>query len=639
MAGGVDDVISCLGEQGRLSRAIPGFQSRDAQLKLADAVAKCILDKNTLIAEAGTGTGKTFAYLVPALVSGKKTIISTATKTLQDQLFHKDLPVLIRALGLSVRVQNLKGRANYICRYRLQLHNDDGRFKTPDIASDFIYVMEQLPRLKEGDRSELPQLQDDSHVWPYVTSTTDNCLGSECEYFKDCFLVKARRRALEANVVVINHHLFFADQQLKETGFGELLPGIDVIIFDEAHQLPEIALDFFGTRLSTRIMRDWMSDLIKFWPVVEQEKHPLQIFSDNWEQLLEEFNKLTNSERERRSWTYVLTKLDIFLILERLYQLIQEIIPYFANIDLKTNEELNRLQSRSIELQSLLQKFKEPIDNSIRWVECFKYHIIFHDTPMQIGSIFHELIRPQQAYIFTSATLTVNNKFDSFIAALGIKECKTLNIPSPFDFQKQALLYFPRGMPDTKHADYNKLLLEKVVPLIESLKGRCFILFTSHKALREMAGFLALRLKYPLLIQGQESKSILLARFRELGNAVLLGTSTFWEGVDVKGDALSCVIIDKIPFASPSDPVVSGQLDYYRKLGRSGFDELSLPYAVLNLKQGVGRLIRDMDDKGVLMIADPRLTGRIYGETILKSLPPMPKTRDEQIVLEFIGTL
>ena len=635
---GINEVISTLSEGGRLSRAIDGFQSREAQIQLAEAVAQTILNHKVLVAEAGTGTGKTFAYLLPALVSKKKVIVSTATKTLQDQLFNKDIPMLINALGLALRVQNLKGRANYICRYRVHLNQEEGRFKTGEVVSDFLYVMEQLPRMKEGDRSELPKLQDDSLVWPYVTSTVDNCLGVECEYFKECFLVKARKRAQEADLVVINHHLFFADLKLKDGGFGELLPGVDVIVFDEAHQLSDIALDFFGDRLSTRLLEEWMTDTMRVWPALDKENHPLKHLNEEWEQLITQCTKAFPHENERLSWTTALRHLDIPQAISRFEALILELQKCFSTIDLKENAELGRLSARLNELQSMMRVFEDSTER-IRWVECFKHHLIFHATPYHVAKVFREIIQPRQAYVFTSATITVADSFDAFIASLGLEGCQTLLLPSPFDFKQQALLYFPRSMPDTKQLDYNKALLERALPIINAFKGRCFFLFTSHKALREMATFLTGRLPYPILVQGEESKTILLARFRELGNAVLLGTSTFWEGVDVKGDALSCVIIDKIPFASPSDPVVRGRLDYYNAAGRSGFDELSIPYAVLNLKQGVGRLIRDMSDKGVLMIADPRLTGRPYGQTIMASLPPMPKTRDESTVIKFIEAL
>lgn len=636
-------VVDCqhvLGENGRLSTAIPGFVARTSQITLSAAIAKALATQTKLVAEAGTGTGKTFAYLLPCLLSGKKALISTATKTLQDQLFQKDLPLLINALGCSTRVQNLKGRANYICRYRTQLHTTEGRFASPQSIHEILYVQEKMPQLIEGERAELPEISENSSVWPYVTSTADNCLGSDCEYHSTCFLVKARKRALDADIVVINHHLFFADSRLKADGFGELLPGVDVVVFDEAHQLAEIAADFNEDRLSTRQFRDLIDDVLRVWPVLDLVNQPLQKLSLQIDQLFDQFLLALPEQEERIAWDNVVRNRQFMQAWNAFLALIDEFLSCFSPGILEVNPEVARCLKRLEGFKTVLSFFANQMTHRILWLERFKYTLVFHATPFDIAESFSRLIEKKScAYIFTSATLTMASSFDCFIRPLGLLGVETLLLASPFNYQQQALLYLPRGLPDPKEKRYHEALLEKVLPIIEACGGRCFFLFTSHKALKLVAQCLVNTLNFPLLVQGDESKPILLNRFRQLGNAVLLGTSTFWEGVDVKGEALSCVIIDKLPFDSPADPVVRGKMAYLKSRGLSAFDELSLPKAVFALKQGVGRLIRDVEDQGVLIIADPRLTSREYGRLIFSSLPPLCKTRDEQTVLTFINRL
>ncbi len=644
VVGCADDAVahcqSVLGENGRLTTAIPGFVPRAQQIELAAAIAQTIGEQSILVAEAGTGTGKTYAYLIPCLLSGKKALISTATKTLQDQLFQKDLPVLVRALGLSVRMQNLKGRANYLCRYRTELHAEEGRFISPQCAHDILHVREKLAQLTNGERGELPEISEDSPVWPYVTSTADNCLGSECQYHQTCFLVKARKRALEADIVVINHHLYFADSRLKDEGFGELLPGVDVVVFDEAHQLAEIAANFHGDRVGTRQFRDVLDDMLREWPVLDLANQPLKKLSMTLDQLTDQLLMALPTRDERASWDQVISNKAFKTAWDALTAFSGTLLDCITEANLTEHAGLMRCKARLEELNRLLQLFVQVNADQIRWLERFKQNLVFHVTPFDIANSFRALLeRKPSAYVFTSATLTMASTFDCFVRPLGLTHAKTLLLPSPFDFKKQALLYLPRGLPDPKDPSYYDALLAKAVPVIKACGGRCFFLFTSHRALRQVAQLLAYQLKFPLLIQGDEAKPILLARFRELGNAVLLGTATFWEGVDVKGEALSCVIIDKLPFASPVEPVTRGRMAHLKSRGLSGFDALSLPNAVLALKQGVGRLIRDAGDRGVLMIADPRLTSRDYGRHIFASLPSMRKTRDEQTVLTFINEL
>ncbi len=640
----LDDLVGAcrraLSEQGRLSTAIPGFIARKPQSDLAIAIAEVITNQSILVAEAGTGTGKTFAYLLPCLLSGKKTIISTATKTLQDQLYQKDLPTLIRALGLSVRVQNLKGRANYICQYRVALHAEETIIQNPQAISDVLFVREKLAQMKEGERSELPELSEDSSAWPYVTSTPDNCLGSECAHYDNCFLVKARKRALEADVVVINHHLFFADSRLKKEGFGELLPGAEVVVFDEAHQLAEIATNFNGERIGTRQFRDLINDIINEWPSIDLSNQPLKTLSHKADKLIDELLQLFSFYEERISWNEIRKDKQFKRLWEEWLQLKDELLSCFESQDQNVVPGLNRCKERLQDFERILLSFQDSSLEKIHWAERFKNTLVFHSTPYDVAEFFNGLLGHHScSYVFTSATLTMASSFDCFCKPLGLNKVQTLLLPSPFNYQKQALLYLPRGLPDPKDQRYYASLVKRARTIINAFGGRCFFLFTSHKALKLVAQMMENNLNFPLLVQGDESKPILLARFRQLGNAVLLGTSTFWEGVDVKGEALSCVIIDKLPFASPVDPIIRGKMAYLKEKGLSGFDELSLPNAVIALKQGVGRLIRDINDKGVLMIADPRLITREYGRHILNSLPALPKTRDEQKVLNFIKEL
>jgi len=554
----VDDIVDCaddslisasqrvLGQKGRLTTAIPGFVARTQQVELASEVANAILNKTILVAEAGTGTGKTYAYLIPCLLSGKKSLISTATKTLQDQLFQKDLPTLVRALGLSTRVQNLKGRANYICRYRVILNAEEARLSHPQCAREIAYVREKLPQLTDGERGELPEISEDSPVWPYVTSTTDNCLGTECDHYKECFLIKARRRALEADVVVINHHLFFADSRLKDGGFGELLPGVEAVVFDEAHQLPEIAANFHGERVSTRQFREWMDDTMSEWPVLDLANQPLKQLSFNLDGCLDALLLAIKTREDRLSWDDIVQNKAFMQAWDALLTLTAEFEPCFERVDLKEHAGMVRCFERLQDLVSTLKSFANPSQPRIRWVECFKHSLVFHATPFEVASAFRASLKRQpSAYIFTSATLSMADTFDCFTKPLGLEGASTLLLNSPFDFKQQALLYLPRQLPDPKHESYYDALLSKALPIINACGGRCFFLFTSHRALKQVAAMLEGRIDFPLLVQGAEAKHILLARFREKGNAVLLGTATFWEGVDVKGEALSCVIIDK----------------------------------------------------------------------------------------------
>lgn len=631
-----------LSETGPLSALIPGFVARTSQVTMALAIAVAIEKQTLLVAEAGTGTGKTFAYLIPCLLSGKKVVISTATKTLQDQLYEKDLPLLRRALGLPVRVQNLKGRANYLCLHRIHQYATEGQFTTLQAAQDIALIRQRLPRLKAGVRTELSEIKEDAAVWPYATSTTENCLGTECGHYQACFLVKARRRALTADVVVINHHLFFADSKLKEEGFGELLPGVEAVVFDEAHQLADIAAVFYADRVSTRQMQGLLEELIQAWPVLDLDNQPFAALRTQLDNYIAQWLYDFPSREERLPWHEAIKMPRFMSIWKGIMAVMSALLAVIEKARCREEATVRQCEITLKALITNLELFTQPSALRICWVERFRQTLVFHATPVEVGSAFGALLTAKPcAFVFTSATLTMAGSFHCFTRSLGLDalDTETLCLPSPFDYKTQALLYLPRSLPDPASSQYYEALVARVLPLVNALGGRCFFLFTSHRALQLTADILRPVLTYPLLIQGEESKSLLLERFRALGNAVLLGTSTFWEGVDVKGDALSCVIIDKLPFASPSDPVIQGKMAYLKSQGLSAFNEMVLPDAILALKQGVGRLIRDSKDRGVLMIADPRLTARDYGQAVLLSLPLLRKTRTEQTVLDFIKEL
>ncbi len=636
----VSQVNRVFANNGRLTTAIVGYHPRQAQQDLAKAVAQCIDENVQLAAEAGTGTGKTYAYLVPTLLSGKKAIISTATKTLQDQLYDKDLPQLIKALGLSIKSINLKGRANYICLYRTHLHASEGHFESKKQVNDMAYIRDNLSRIKTGLRSELPEIADDASVWPYATSTIDNCLGQKCSFFNDCFLVKERKKALEADIVVINHHLFFADSQLKQEGFTELLPVADVIVFDEAHQLHEIATQFNGKRLSTKQIEDLLTDIQKEWPSSTEEFelfcHHSDKINNSISQLLSLSGPPESKSEWQKRWCQPAFRSSWLILYQQLGELKSDLHPLLHEGD----KGLLRCDERLQGILDLFQQINDHVSSMMVWIETFKRSIVIHMTPQSVAEKFAMQVSCSgTSYIFTSATLTMADSFDYFLKPLGLIKAKTAIYPSPFDYANQALLYLPRHLPDVKDKYYHERLVEQVLPIIEACGGRTFFLFTSHRALKQVALKLQNILPYPLLIQGEESKTILLSRFRELGNAVLLGTSTFWEGIDVKGEALSCVIIDKLPFASPEDPITKGRIAYLRAQGVSPFESYSLPQAVIALKQGVGRLIRDSKDTGLFVIADPRLVGRKYGREIFASLPPVKRTRSLMQTLLFIESM
>ncbi len=627
-----------LGADGPLAQHIPGFVPRQPQQEMAEAVEQAILNKSLLIAEAGTGTGKTFAYLVPALLSGEKVIISTGTKNLQDQLYHKDLPVVRDALGIPVTIAMLKGRGNYLCTHRLDLAEDQGRFTSRKQVDQLLRIRSWSGRTRSGDTSEMSDIPEDAPVWSLVTSNADNCLGQECPDFSDCYVMRARRKAQEADVLVVNHHLLFADMALREGGFGEILPSANALILDEAHQLPDVATSFFGQSITGNQLLELARDTISEDLQEAGEDKTLQNQADKLQKTVQDMRLAFGPEQRRAPWRSVAEQAAMQDAVEKLREVLQG-LQQLLEPQAQRGKGLENCLKRCAEL---LDRFGcltgDSPDDHIHWFETYKRSFSLHLTPLNIAEIFRGKVQQHKiAWIFTSATLAIGSEFDYFSSRMGLSDAETCRWDSPFDYPRQAVLYVPEQMPSPAASNYTEAVLERALEVIRLSQGRAFLLFTSHRALQWAAQRLEGQLDYPLLVQGEMPRSRLLERFRELGNAVLLGTSSFWEGVDVRGEALSCVIIDKLPFASPGDPITEARIDALRARGGNPFMEFQLPEAVLTLKQGAGRLIRDDRDRGALVLCDPRLLSKPYGRLFLNSLPAMTRTRKIDVVQRFFA--
>ncbi|HYN77614.1 MAG TPA: ATP-dependent DNA helicase [Lamprocystis sp. (in: g-proteobacteria)] len=627
------------GPGGLLAQRLPGFIHRAPQQAMAETIAAVMAAGETLVCEAGTGTGKTFAYLVPALLCGRKVMISTGTRNLQDQLFHRDLPQVRDALGLPVRAALLKGRANYLCRHRLQLAVDDPARHDPDLRRQLRQVQDWSKATKRGDIAELA-LPEDAPVWPAVTSTGDNCLGPTCPDWQDCHLVAARREAQAADLVVVNHHLFCADLALKDEGFGEILPGADCFILDEAHQLPEIAAGFFGVLISGRQLLDLVRDTDLEYQREAGDCPELPELTAGLRRTLQDLRLSLGDGDRRGPWHELTADAELVRALAALLRRLQALAQGLKSLEGR-GKGLDACQGRATDLAARLALLTADAgEDQVRWFEVQGRGFRLHQTPLDVAAVFRQQFgRHQAAWVFTSATLAIGGSFAHFSRQIGIENARTARWESPFDYASQALWFVPRGLPEPSDPGYNTSVLALGRELIGYSRGRAFLLFTSHRALREVAEGLAGRIAYPILVQGSAPRGELLRRFRDLGNAVLLGTASFWEGVDVPGEALSCVIIDRLPFASPGDPVLAARIDALRKAGGNPFAEHQLPQAVIALKQGAGRLIRGCRDRGVLVVCDPRLLRKSYGHTFLASLPPMARTRDIDQVRAFFDAL
>lgn len=633
------------GADGPLAATVDGFTTRPEQIAMAAEVSQALHSRGRLVVEAGTGTGKTYAYLVPVLLSGRRVIVSTGTRTLQDQLFRRDLPTVAAALGRPVRVALLKGRANYLCLHRLELAEYQARARglRREVAVALPHVRDWAQTTRQGDIAELARFSESDPIWPWVTSTRDNCLGPDCPVFDRCHVMKARREAQAADVVVVNHHLLMADLVLKEEGFGDLLPGADAIVIDEAHQLPEVASAFLGFVVSGRqlqaLARDLAAELVASAPQIDVAAS----FAQALDRQILDLQDTLGTSRERHEFAqwpmHVIESLDsLQFLLSDLSKTLNSAteLPGIAVLR-------RRAVELSMRLSLLVENPGEESVASVRWAQVSGQNVSFHYVPVDVAEQLGALIGTHAgAWVCTSATLAVGNDFSHFTRRVGMQEPATALFGSPFEYEQQALLYLPTGLDAPASPRYTQQVIDAALPVLQASGGRAFLLFTSHRALREAAEILLRRLgatpPFPVLVQGDAPREVLLKRFREYGNAVLLGTSSFWEGVDVKGAALSVVVIDKLPFAVPDDPVLKARLAAIERRGGNAFFEEQIPQAVIALKQGVGRLIRDRDDFGVIMLCDQRVRTRPYGRIFLQSLPPMPVTNQIDEVTHFLQT-
>jgi len=641
----IDEVFSA---GGPLARALPGYSPRRSQRRMATRVGEAIAACRSLLVEAGTGTGKTFAYLVPALLAGRRVIISTGTRTLQDQLFAKDLPLVAAAIGRPARVALLKGRANYLCRQRLFVATAQ-RALAGFEGGSLAKVESWAAVTRSGDLAEVPELADAGSLRGAITSTRENCLGQRCAEWARCHVVAARRAANDADLVIVNHHLLLADLALKEDGFGDLLGTADAVILDEAHQLPDLVTQFFGVEASSRQVEHLLADSraeltraggdatasVALGAVEAALGRVREALPVRGSQSL----RAGANSVARMAWDEVPVSLETALdaladALEALHSALA------AHAD---EVALAHCAGRAARLAEVLVRISHArADEAARSIERDSRGFALSMLPFDVAPRFRGIVDARPcAWIFTSATLSVGEDFGHFATRLGVADAETLQIDSPFDFERQGLLYLPPAMPDPSAPDYLAAVLAEALPLIEAARGGAFVLFTSHRALARAAELIAARaegpLPYPLLVQGTAPREQLLREFRAQGNAVLLGTASFWEGVDVKGEALRLVVIEKLPFASPEDPLVKARIAHLNAVGGNPFRDYQLPEAALALKQGVGRLIRSEDDFGVVAICDPRLVSRSYGRVLRASLPALTVTRERGEASRFLA--
>lgn len=637
------DLDNLFSDTGPLSQRVAGFMPRQQQKEMAQAVLKAIEERTALVAEAGTGTGKTFAYLIPALLAGGKVIVSTGTKTLQDQLFFRDIRTVREALQIPVTVALLKGRSNYICHYHLEQTREAGRMASREDVIWLAKISAYAKTSKNGDKGQLASVPENAQIWSMVTSNRENCLGQECSYHEECFVLKARKEAMVADVVVVNHHLFFADVLLKDEGAGEILPACNTVIFDEAHQLPDVATMFFGETITSgqllELARDSKMEGILGAPdyvalpeacaALEKATRDLRLV------FKEDSARLPAAQTPENFLETLLT----------LQTTLNALNDHLAGQG-ERSEGLAKCRQRGRETALQLAEWQRG-DNEdyVRWIEVYSSSLHLNRTPLNIAKLFGPQVKNQaKGWIFTSATLSVNNAFEHYTRELGLYDAQCESWESPFDYPRQAVLYVPQGLPEPNTREYTSGVVNAALPLLEASRGRAFMLFTSLKAMREAHGLLkeAFAEKgwdYPLLLQGEGSRTELLERFRTQKGAVLVASQTFWEGIDVKGDSLQLVVIDRLPFAPPDDPVLAARVDKLQKEGGNPFMNIQLPAAAITLKQGAGRLIRSESDRGVLMIADARLVDKPYGKLLWNSLPKMTKTRDLSVVQRFFRLL
>ncbi|SCB97154.1 ATP-dependent DNA helicase DinG [Gilliamella bombicola] len=632
-------MIDDFAENGLLAQAIDGFVAREPQRNMASKVSESIKKQRSLVVEAGTGTGKTFAYLVPALRSDKKVILSTGSKNLQEQLFSKDLPIIKKALNYTGKIALLKGRANYLCLERLYHQYAAAGDLDKDLRVDLVRVKNWSIKTKDGDISKCTTVTEENLIWPILTSTNDNCLGSDCEHYSDCYVIKARKRALNADVVVVNHHLFLADVVVKDTGFGELIPKADVMIFDEAHQLPDLACHYFGEQLTSRQLFDLAKEINLVYRTEVKDMSQLQQCADKLQKCTQDLRIAINQQPPKGNLRFLFNQEAV----KKEISYLVDALDFCHEVLLLTvgrSTTLDNCFERINQYNTLLKRFQETnVTGFSYWYESSHNYFVFALTPLSVADKFTELLTQRKgSWIFTSATLSVDNQLDYFTKRLGLTNADSLILESPFDYINQTILCVPRYIPSPNEQGNAEKLANILLPVIEANNGRCFFLCTSYAMMNALAKQFRELTKLPVLVQGETSKVKLLEQFIHTGNALLIATSSFWEGIDVRGDTLSCVIIDKLPFTSPDDPLIKARMEDCQMQGGDAFNDVQLPEAVITLKQGVGRLIRHHNDRGAIIICDNRLVMRPYGATFINSLPPSPRTRDINKVINFLIT-
>jgi len=631
-------VIDCLSEDGDFALANPNFKPREVQQQMAVAVNDAIQSQTNLVVEAGTGVGKTFAYLLPALLSEKQLVVSTGTKNLQDQLFKRDLPAILKILNLNPRTALLKGRNNYLCLYRLENTLASGRLPDPKAVKHLGTVNRWKDKTLTGDLGDLSVLPENSSVIPLVTSTAENCLSQDCPFFDECYLAAARERARKAKVLVVNHHLLLADLVLKEDGFGELLPDTDIFVIDEAHHLSKTAYQFYGSSITSRQISELCKEVELEYRTQVTDARDLLLDSERLAKEVKEFRMSLPDYDLREEWLYTADRQkSLGNLLNKINQLIDVV-----KVNSDRTKTLESCFERLLGFRDIIENFEkesDPTKQKINWYETNRGGFRLNSTPLDVAELFQASRQryASSSWIMTSATLTVNNAFDHYINELGWSSVNQKHLPSSFDYQNQAYLYVPRNLPSPSSPQHTNAVIDASLPLLQTTAGRAFLLFTSHRALNQAAERLKEYDAFNCLVQGEASKDELLQRFVKEENSVLIATGSFWEGVDVSGYNLALVVIDKLPFASPDDPLLNAKIARCRQQNGNPFYELQIPDAVLSLKQGVGRLIRSVTDKGVACVCDPRLVGKDYGGLFVNSLPDMKRTRDQDTVIKFLA--
>jgi ATP-dependent DNA helicase DinG len=629
---------------GTFERAVAGWRVRPQQLEFAEAVLAAIEASGTLIAEAGTGTGKTFAYLAPALIAGGRVIVSTGTKTLQDQLFHRDLPLVRDALGVPASVALLKGRANYVCLHHVEESASEGTFASREEAKDIHAIARFAVRTATGDKAECLEVPEMSGAWARATSTRENCLGSKCRHYEDCFVMKARKAANDADIVVVNHHLFFADVVLRDEGVTDLLPSANTIVFDEAHHLPDLARLFFGQSVSTAQVIELARDARAAQILHAKDSPAIGEATQAVDRAARDVRISLGTGAGRFGAAQLEANAELPKALDELDARLGELVALLA-AQAERADELRNVHGRAAALREAVASWRgEAGEGAVRWVEAYAQSAVLNSTPLDVGPIFAQQVAGgKRAWIFTSATLSVGGDFRHFQSELGLAEVATHHWESPYDFASQALLYVPEGLPEPNSASHTEAVIDAAFPVVEAAGGRAFLLFTSLRAMD--IGYTRLREKlaaasrdWPVFLQGSAGKNELLERFRDTPHAILVGSQSFWEGVDVKGEALSLVVIDKLPFNPPDDPVLAARIEQINRGGGNAFMDYQVPRAVIALKQGAGRLIRDESDRGVLMICDPRLISKPYGKRIWRALPPFRRSRQLEEAVAFFAS-